>query len=438
MKKIAALFAIFLALGLFVYFYEIKGREAREEAEKLEESLLRVKQDEITGVEIIHPEKETVVLEREGEQWVIKQPIEFVAGRSEVDSLLRNLQEARRERTFPEGAAEAEEYGLDEPRLTLKIRTAQGEKILLVGNEDFRGLNVYAQLQGEPQVFITSDSIYNTADKEVTEWRSKEVLSLESDRVQAIEITRSSGEVKLAKKDGNWFLEAPLQDTADQGAVRSLLSSLESAEAQEFVSETAQNLKAHGLEPPQTVVRLRQEGEDRWRTLHLGNKRDETYLARNPERSPVFTVREDLHEKLTQDVWALRNKEVLDIDQDQITELSIRRGEQELVLKRDQYRWIIQQPETHKDKEAMAHVFWYPMDDMKFETIQDGPQRSGNSFPEPQVQVGVSLQDGTTRTYDFAHQGDQYVARSDVGRQGTISKESFEKLQFEVDDMVQN
>ena len=64
MKHIAVLFAIFLAIALFVYFYEYRGQEVREEAEKLEESLLRLKQDEIRSVEISRPDKDAIRIQK--------------------------------------------------------------------------------------------------------------------------------------------------------------------------------------------------------------------------------------------------------------------------------------------------------------------------------------------------------------------------------------
>ena len=55
MKKIGALLLIFLGLAAFVYFYEIEGQKTREEAKKLEESLLRSEQEDIIGLELSRP-----------------------------------------------------------------------------------------------------------------------------------------------------------------------------------------------------------------------------------------------------------------------------------------------------------------------------------------------------------------------------------------------
>ncbi|MDA2930566.1 DUF4340 domain-containing protein [Acidobacteria bacterium AH-259-O06] len=438
MKKILVLFAMFLALAAFVYFYEIKGQEKREEAKELEESLLRMKQEEITSVEISRPDKEPITMKKEGEDWAIKQPVETSADRNTVDSLLRNLELARRDRTFPEGGNEVDKYGLKEPRMTLKVRGEEEEKTLLIGGKDFTGNKIYVQFQRDPTVFLTSDYIFSTADKDLSDWRSKKVLAFEKSKVQAIEIINPSNEIRLTKQDEYWVLESPLQERADQSSVSSLLSKLEFAEAQEFVSEQPEELKSYGLDKPKVKVRVRQEGEDRWRTLELGKKKEEDYLARNPDRSPVFTVKEDVFEKLNEKVWEFRDKEVLDVEQDQVAQLIIRRGDEEIALRHEDFKWIVEEPESQKDQEALSYKFWYPIDDIKFESIHDKkPVKTESSFPEPDTRVIVKLKDGSTRTYDFAQKGDEYLARRlESGRQGTISKEAFEKLQFKVEDIV--
>jgi len=103
MKTVGILLVIFLALAAFVYFYEIVGESESEEARSLEESLLRTRQEEITAVEILRPQEEGILLSKEGEQWMLKQPVETSADNSTVDVLLRDLSRATRDRTFPEG-----------------------------------------------------------------------------------------------------------------------------------------------------------------------------------------------------------------------------------------------------------------------------------------------------------------------------------------------
>ena len=325
MKKVGVLFAIFLALGAFVYFYEIAGKSEREETKSLEESLLRMKREDITGLEILRPEAEGILLRREAQQWVIQHPVETAADGSTVDVLLRDLSQATRDRAFPEGEARADQYGLHEPRLTLKVQAGGEEKTLLIGNDDFTGSLIYAQFQGDSEVLLTSGVLFTTADKDLMQWRSKKVLVFDRLELQAIEIDHSGATIRLARQEEDWHLEAPIQERADQNAVSSLLSTVEFAQAQEFVSDDPEESKSFGLDQPRATMRIRHHDQDDWLILELGQQKEEYYLARNPNRPSVFTVNPEVFDKVNQDLWAYRDKEVLDVVQDQIERVVIRR-----------------------------------------------------------------------------------------------------------------
>ncbi len=436
MKKVGVLFAIFLALGAFVYFYEIAGKSEREETKSLEESLLRMKREDITGLEILRPEAEGIILSKEAQQWVIVHPVETSADGSTVDVLLRDLSQATRDRSFPEGGTRAEQYGLHEPRMTLKVQAGGEEKTLLIGNDDFTGSQIYAQFQGDSEVLLTSGVLFTTANKDLLQWRSKKVLVFDREELQTIEIVKSAITIRLTRQEEEWHLEAPIQERADQNSVSSLLSTVEFGQAQEFVSDDPEELQSYGLDQPRVTMRIRHQDQDDWRILELGQQKEEYYLARNPDHPSVFTVNPEVFEKVNQDVWAYRDKEVMDVAQDQIARVVIHREEgEELALRYEDYQWIVEAPESQKDKEVLSYKFWYPINDIRFESIEE--EESANlSFPEPDVQLTVTLIDGSKRTFAFAAQDDRYLVRKvDSGRQGTISQEDFEKLHFKLEDL---
>ena len=437
MKKVGVLSLIFLALAAFVYFYEIVGESEREVARSLEESLLRTRQEEITAVEILRPQEEGILLSKEGGEWMLERPVKTSADNSTVDMLLRDLSRAIRDRTFPEGGTRLEEYGLHEPPMTLKIQADGKERMLLIGNKDFTGNYVYVQFQGESEVFLTSQVLFSTAGKELLEWRDKKVLVINRDKIQAIEVINSANTIRMIQQDEEWHLESPIQERADQNAVSSLLSTVEFGEAQEFVSDEPEELKSYGLDPPTATIRVRHEDQDGWRTLELGQQKGKYFLARNPERASVFTVSQEIRDKLSQDVLAFRDKDVLDVEQNQISRIVIHRKEdEEIALRYENYRWIVESPDEQKDQEAPAYKFWYPISEIRFASIQDEESDLMN-FPEPDVEVIVTLNDGSQRTFIFAGGGDRYWAQKvESGRQGTISQEDFEKLQFKIEDIL--
>ena len=438
MKKIGLLLVIFIGLVAFVYLYEIEGEKKRQEAKEREESLFQMKQDEVTSIEITRSGQDPVLLVKVDEKWSIDKPMETLADKASVDSLVGSVDSGRIERTFEEVGSGAEKYGLKEPRMTLRVQAGELTKVVHLGSNDFTGNNTYVQLAGDTKVHLTANSLFTNADKDLFQWRDKKVLTLDRDKVRTIEVQRGSEKIRLAKEGENWALEVPLQEPADKSAVNSLLSSLETTEAQKFVIEQTEDLPQYGLSKPSVVVRLQEEGDDEWKALELGKKaegEEDHYLARNPARSAVFTVPKSLLEKLTQKLWEFRDKDVINVDQDEIDKVIFHRGDLEIQARREDYKWIIEKPDDQKDKEALAYKFWYPMDDIKFESIDDS--KAGAASGKADVQIEILMKDGSVRTFEFLQQGEQYRARNvEAERGGSISKESFEKLQFKVEDVV--
>lgn len=432
MKKLAVLTLLLVGLATFVYFYEIEGEEGREEARKLEESLMRLQQEDIEALRIDREGSAPIVLKRSDEGWVLKEPLETPADQATVDSLLKNLSDARRVRSFEKGGESASEYGLVDPAVRLTVETREDKKVLLVGDKDFTGNELYVMFQGDSQVFLTSGLILSSIDKELVDWRDKTILSFERDSLQELRIKRASEEIVLVRSDDKWSLAGPIKEPADDGTVSSLLSTLETSKAKEFVTENAGDLKEFGLESPTLVVQVREEGEDSWRQLELGAESEGKVFGRNPSRPAVFTVEKDVLKDLFKELWDFRSKEVVDVDQGQIAEVAIERKESQLRVRHEDYKWMLETPEGGASKEVLAYKFWYPIDDIEYETIQD----DGSTFPEAEVRIILTLNDGSIRNYEFARQGDAFLARQvESGRQGEISKEDFEKLQFKLEDI---
>jgi hypothetical protein len=181
------------------------------------------------------------------------------------------------------------------------------------------------------------------------------------------------------------------------------------------------------------VIRLREKGEDSWVQLDVGSQQEETFFAKNSQGAAVFTVEKKIPQDLFQELWEFRAKEVVDVEQDKVARVAVVRNDDEIVARREEYKWILERPEANKDEEALAYKFWYPIDDIDFETIDDDVE----TFPEPEIQIVVTMTDGTVRNFEFARRGDGYVARQvETGRQGEISQDNFEKLNFKVEDIT--
>lgn len=435
MKKFVALFLVFAGMAAFVYFYEIQGEESRKAAETSEKSLLGWTEDDIATLEIDRAGQDPIVMGRVGGEWKITQPVQGAADRFPVDALLGNLAEAERAASFDAGAEDLAQYGLADPKVVVKATSSGGvQKILKLGGEDYTGAQVYAMLDDDPTVLLTSKKLAGSADRDLKDFRSKTVLDFDPDLAVRVEIENPKGKIALEKSGGEWSLAEPLADSADETAVSALLSALKYSRIDRFVAESDEDLEKYGLDNPRSTLRIREQGGDQWKTLQLGQSTTgDAYFARDPNRPQIFTVRKDVVDKLDQDAWQYRQKSVVTVKQSELDRFQIRRGDLKLNVRRDGGGFTITFPDDLKGRSAPPYKFFYPATDAKYETLDD--EKSGPDdprFQNPDVFIEITKIDGTVFRYEFARRGEKVYARQvETGRSGEISQNAFNKLQIE-------
>jgi hypothetical protein len=142
-----------LALGGFVYFYEVKGAPQREAAKESSKKLFAFEEGQVQALTVKTPEQ-TLRFERAseaqaksmGSPWVMKEPTENPASEASVAYLLNLLATGKSERTLTASANQKSEFGFDKPTATIEVRlNNQNTHQLILGKTDFNGSSYYAQ-----------------------------------------------------------------------------------------------------------------------------------------------------------------------------------------------------------------------------------------------------------------------------------------------------
>ena len=439
MKRIGILFGLFAAILAFVYFYEIEGAEERDQSRDLEESLLRLKQDEITSFDLQRPGQPLLRIVHQDQSWRLQEPVEGLVDQFIVDAFLRDVAAARRERTLEDVADKLGEFGLLEPRLTVTVRAgAENTQTLRVGNDDFSGDRLYAQLDGQTQVLITTKSVFSSADKELREWRSKSVLDFDQDAITQVEVEQGSQQIRLEKQGSEWRLVEPLNDRASESEVSSLLSAIKYARIDDFVNDPEEP-QAYGLDSVGYRFRVKGAEDQGWKVLEVGDQKpeQETYFARDPSRPLVFTIRKTVIDKLALDASQYRDLRVIDLKQNGFDQISYRHGDVRFRLSREGAAFMFLEPPGKAGQEAPAYKFWFPLQDLSFESMADQPSVENDPrFARPTITLEFQIGD-EIRLFEFAEAGEQVWARqANNGRAGTIARTEFEKIFFTPDSIL--
>ncbi len=326
---------IFLALLAFVYFYEIKGgEERRQEAEKSKQ-LFAFQDGEAQRLELVRG-PDVLALDKGASGWNLSAPMTDGADQEAVERYLRNLRECEREKAIVDSAAttaeEAAQYGLDAPRLTVRLQTEDGsEQVVAFGSDSPTDRFTYAQLQGaNPEIFAVRAWRFDNLDKRAFDLRDRRVLAFAKDEVMQVERWGAGGAAVLARAELGWQLREPVAARADADAVADLLDKIDQAEIEAFVSEDpdADALAAYGLgSAPQVEIALL-VGEDRAeKRLAIGGADEQgRWYAHDASRPQVFLVDSTLVQALAKDIADLRDKKPLRFEREQVERIVLTRG----------------------------------------------------------------------------------------------------------------
>lgn len=300
-----------LAAGALWHFELREGAQPAGDAAQTE-VFAGLEAAQIEWVELAQPDGGVVRLEKRGEAWRIAKPIDFAADRFAADAVASALADLATATVFDPAAEDAaqrpeapESYGLGrEPRV--RFAAAGKSYALRLGDPTPVAGNLYVAAEGDPRVFVAPTWQTDALAKTLAELRETKLLDFDREKLTRVALGWDGGGATLERRDGAWRLAAPLSDAADEVAVQSLLTELQSLRAESFVDAPADDA-ALGLAAPVYRAELSLEGGASV-TLALGAKGESEKLAARAGAGGVAWVPASILERLPRDATALRDK----------------------------------------------------------------------------------------------------------------------------------
>jgi len=309
--------------------------------------LLNLDAKQVSHFELVHS-NQTIVLEKTGPHWDIKQPIAVRADFAAVSSTLDELEFTERSRTLTEqdlqGASLAG-FGLEPPRASIRLQTKSGPVALLIGNATPTKNALYVQVAGRREVCLAPVSLYERATPRLDALRSRTAMEFTPAAVTRLEIKTADRVIELKKTAAHWTIVRPLSVRADQDKISELLSGLTGLQVQEFISEDPKDLHNYHLDEPdrEITVLIGEAGQ----TLLLGrsptNAAGQVY-AKLKNADSIFTIDGAAAKKFAVQINDLRDPQVLGVTPASVKSIAIARGANRLTLQRDSQGWQITAP----------------------------------------------------------------------------------------------
>jgi len=384
-KTLSSLIVFALLVGLYVV--DRWRTEQKRTAKEISERAFAVKKEDITEMTLVTPKEIISVKKESGDRWVMTQPLQAPADKDAIEVILGNLIPALRYGEFKaDENIKLDDYGLNAPTHTLKIKTKDGKvTTLLVGAQAAESGKFYAKIEAEDKIFSINEYIKDKLDKKPFDLRERSILPVAVEGVRHVVLTRAvkvpieviSAEgdttrtttgwqtkteetIELSKADGsNWRIEKPIAWKGDSVEIEDLLRKLKTDKVAAFL-DTPTTGTDYGFEKPQIDLKIEQvsqagdggtTGTTQTQTLTLVVGDRETspgkdYYAKAGE-GKIVKVGQPLFDALAVKATKLRDKQLFSLASADVAHLGIEAGKSKVELnKNDQGQWVFADDEA--------------------------------------------------------------------------------------------
>ena len=398
-KTTLILVVVLAVVGLFYYFWGVKGEAERQLREEQASLLIPVEQDSVNSVAIIQHGDSIITYRRVNGTWQITFPVVTGADQDKINRNLEAYLTAEKNRTIATELTDLKPYGLDKPQAEIHLTyndTAQA--VLLIGDENPTQSGVFVKRGDHPGIYTSDKKLLTEGNKQLFDLRDRSLLHFAQDEISKIILNREGqSNLEFTKVGNTWRINEP-QVRLQNSQVTALLRSLSSGQAQKYFEERADNLGAYGIDRPSILVSLFRNDSTRAATLAIGNPVDDLespkYYAKDLERPMVFSVNNALVNKLQQTAFNFQDKKLFDFNRNQVTDIEITWEDTTYQLTKIDTAWQLIQPVASLADQQKAEGLARTLSTLRLddaETFSESPlAQYGLNNPWLQVTFGIS------------------------------------------------
>ena len=262
-----------------------------------DKSVLDFDREQVREVRV-RSRRKTYRLQKEGEDWSVREPIQARADRSEIRSFLSDLEFARVEEFLERGAGGLKTYGLNAPssRVDLYLGENRARKTLLVGKQV--GAQFYAKDDSGADVFKIKEDLVAKLNLDLSKLRDRKMARFERDEVKRIEVRLPDREFQFARdSEDQWRLRSPSGHEEKSVLEYKLFWPLEDLEGKEIVDRANLDDPRYGFSEPSAQVKVVRK-DDRVIEVVLGKAEDEVVFGKANADPTLYKVDKKVLEDL--------------------------------------------------------------------------------------------------------------------------------------------
>ena len=243
------------------------------------------------------------------------------------------------------------------------------------------------------------------------------ILAVKTPDISKFDLKKDGTEQVGAERKGagQWQITSPAALPADQSAVSSLLGTFSSLNSERLVEEKASNLAPYGLDSPKFEVDLT-EKNNQTQSLLLGDATPagNAIYAKLGGDPRIFTIPSYDKTSIDKSVNDLRDKRLLTVNADKISEIDLLAKKQEIAFGRNKDEWQIVKPKPLRADETQVDSLVRALTDAKMElSATDDQKKTASAFASatPVATAKVTAESGT-QELQVRKNKDEYYAKS--------------------------
>jgi hypothetical protein len=402
---------VFLAIGSYVYFYEMKGGEKRAAEKEASEKLVEIDKDSLSALYLSGP---GISLKKNSGKWTIVEPVQALSDESAITGIITSLESAKREREFDEAPSAYASYGLGPTAPAIILTSADKTDTVVVGDKNPTSSSAYVRVNHDPKIYLTAAGVATNAQKTLFDLRDKSVMVFEVNDATSMKLKSPKITFEARKEDGKWRLKQPIQALADESKITQLLNRVRNGRIKRFVEEETTNVKPYGLDKPLYEMEVRYGGDNAIKTLRVGKADKDIYHAQDSSRPPVFTIDSSLVRDFNVKLLDIRERRLTDFQSYEADEFTLEYSGESITCKKDTTgTWRFASPDTHKVKSWKASDLLGAVSGLRAESFVEDAAKG--AIDKPRAKIAIKKKGAEVANLTIGkEQGDMVYAKGSL------------------------
>jgi hypothetical protein len=256
-RSLLILFLVSLGMGTYLYYGVQKPSEEKEARAEFENKLAQGDLKLLKEVEVLNS-RGKFKLENVDKIWRVKSEQNDIASLSKIKTLISGLKDFEEKKIIFEKLEgdipnkKLNLYGLQVPALSLSYKTGGQKEAQLIelGKENPHSSGVYARLNKENKILLTSINLDFLKDQTGADYREMRLSSPSSSDYDEVSIAHKGKITKFkVTEDSSWKMISPYELPLDKTFTKGIIDKINLIRANEFISDNTALKKAVSSTP---------------------------------------------------------------------------------------------------------------------------------------------------------------------------------------------